>query len=172
MGIVIPQVVSEDRASGAQVIEGSLKFNGDTSAQYLKRTLGSGDTKTFTFSYWIKFDQGHTGTRYISTGYNVSGDGTYGFYIGENSGRVTFNDTGTNAASYNIRPTAELRDSGWYHLVFNLDTTESNSDDRIRIYINGVLQINFSTNTRPAEDATGNMNSLSLIHISEPTRPY
>ena len=161
MGVVRAQTVTEDRASGAQVIEGSLKFNGDTSAQYLKRTLGSGDTKTFTFSYWIKFDQGHTGTRYISTGYSAGGN-TYGFYIGENSGRVTFNDTGTNAADYNVRPTAELKDSGWYHLVINLDTTESNSDDRVRIYINGVLQINFNTNTRPAEDATGNMNRSGL----------
>ena len=40
MGVVIPQVVSEDRASGAQVIEGSLKFNGDTSAQYMFNLSG------------------------------------------------------------------------------------------------------------------------------------
>ena len=29
MAVVIPQVVSEDRASGAQVIEGSLRFDRD-----------------------------------------------------------------------------------------------------------------------------------------------
>ena len=162
MGIAIPQVVSEDKASGAQVIEGSLKFGGVLSPHYLSRTLGSGNTKTWTFSYWIKFDQTKTSTSYISTGYSAGGN-TYGFYIGENSGRVSFNDTGTNAADYNVRPNAQLRDTGWYHLVFNLDTTESNSDDRVRIYINGVQQINFNTNTRPDEDATGNRNSNGLV---------
>ena len=36
--------------SSAQVIDGSLKFDGATTPQYLTRTLGSGNTKTFTMS--------------------------------------------------------------------------------------------------------------------------
>ena len=35
MGIAIPQVVTEDRASGAQVIDGSLKFDSGSS-NYLR----------------------------------------------------------------------------------------------------------------------------------------
>ena len=162
MAVVIPQVVSEDRASGAQVIEGSVKFGGTTSPHYLSRTLGSGNTKTFTFSYWIKFDQTNTGNRYISTGYSVGGN-TYGFYIGDNSNAITFNDSGTNSAGYNVRPRAKMRDTGWYHLVFNLVTTESNEDNRVKIYVNGVQETNFGTNTRPNQDATGNMNSNGLV---------
>jgi hypothetical protein len=40
MGVVIPQVITEDRASGAQVIGGSLKFVSGSS-HYLSRTPGS-----------------------------------------------------------------------------------------------------------------------------------
>jgi hypothetical protein len=41
MGVIIPQVVfSEDRASGAQVIDGGLRFD-NAKSQYLKRTPSS-----------------------------------------------------------------------------------------------------------------------------------
>jgi hypothetical protein len=40
MGVIIPQVVTSDRASGAQVIDGSLKFDSSKSTK-LSRTPGS-----------------------------------------------------------------------------------------------------------------------------------
>ena len=52
--VSIPQVVTEVSASGAQVIDGSLKFEGG----YLTRTPGSaGNRKTWTYSCWVKFDE-------------------------------------------------------------------------------------------------------------------
>ena len=52
MGLALTQLApaSEDRASGGQVIDGSLKFvHGNT--QYLERTPGSaGNRRTFTWS--------------------------------------------------------------------------------------------------------------------------
>ena len=54
MGVKIPQVVTTDRASGAQVIDGSLKFD-NTKSHYLSRTPGtSGNLRTWTWSSWIK----------------------------------------------------------------------------------------------------------------------
>jgi hypothetical protein len=54
MGIAIPQVLSEDKASGAQVVDGSLRFDSGKS-HYLSRTPGSaGNRKTFTWSGWYK----------------------------------------------------------------------------------------------------------------------
>ena len=52
----IPQVVTSDRASGAQVIDGSLKFDDlILTNPYLERTPGSeGNRKTFTWSGWVK----------------------------------------------------------------------------------------------------------------------
>ena len=37
MGVIIPQVVTSDRATGAQVIDGSLKFH-DDNKNILERT--------------------------------------------------------------------------------------------------------------------------------------
>ena len=58
MGIAIPQLApaSLDRTSGAQIIDGSLKFDGIS--DYLKRTPGSaGNRKTFTWSGWVKLNE-------------------------------------------------------------------------------------------------------------------
>ena len=51
MGIALPQLApaSEDRASGAQVIDGSLKFDG---SQYLTRTPSSAGNRS-TWTGWM-----------------------------------------------------------------------------------------------------------------------
>ena len=54
MGVVIPGAGCAARnssASGAQVVEGGLVFNGDD--QYLTKTFSNtGNRRTFTFSFW------------------------------------------------------------------------------------------------------------------------
>ena len=51
---LVPQIITEDRASGAQVIDGSLTFDKDKE-QYLTRTPSTaGNRKTFTWSVWLK----------------------------------------------------------------------------------------------------------------------
>ena len=54
MGIALPQLApaSEDRVSGAQVIDGCLKFD-DNKKHYLTQTIGNG-TSGFTISCWMK----------------------------------------------------------------------------------------------------------------------
>ena len=54
MAVLIPQVVTEDRASGAQVIDNSLKFDRNDKTHLLKTFSTVGNAKRFTFSYWIK----------------------------------------------------------------------------------------------------------------------
>ena len=50
----IPQVITEDRASSAQFIDGSLRFD-ESKGQYLKFTpSASGNRRTQTLSVWIK----------------------------------------------------------------------------------------------------------------------
>lgn len=54
MGLALPQVVTSDRASGAQIIDGSLKFD-SSKTNYLSRTPGSASNrKTWTWSGWVQ----------------------------------------------------------------------------------------------------------------------
>ena len=54
MGVAIPQVITPSRATGAQVIDGSLTFDAKH-GQFLKQTfVQDGNKKTFTYSFWTK----------------------------------------------------------------------------------------------------------------------
>ena len=52
MGLALPQLApaSEDRVSGAQVIDGSLKFDPDANNHLTKTPSGAGNRRTFTLS--------------------------------------------------------------------------------------------------------------------------
>ena len=77
MGIAIPQLApaSLDRTSGAQVIDGSLKFD-SSKKQFLQQTFGAdGNKKTFTYSFWAKKTlQSQSGGIIFSGDNNVDGN--------------------------------------------------------------------------------------------------
>ena len=58
MGISIPQVVTEDRASGALVVDSCLTFNptaNGSGGRYLHKIPAvNGNRRTWTWSSWIK----------------------------------------------------------------------------------------------------------------------
>ena len=126
MGIAIPQVVTEDRASGALVIDGSLKFDKDKLSHLTRTPSSSGNRNNWTISCWIKrgkigvanqriFESGSTAIRFGSDGFQWL-DGGSG-----NNGENT--------------PAAKIRDTGWYHLVFAWDSSAGVFGNRI--YVNG-----------------------------------
>jgi hypothetical protein len=50
---VVPQIITETKASGAQVIDGSLKFDLETSSR-MTRSMTDGNRGKFTISCWLK----------------------------------------------------------------------------------------------------------------------
>ena len=128
--------------STAQVIDGSLKFDGSKSTRLEKTFSSAGNRQAWTWSCWVKRDtlnfNGTSNRQVIFGGYGASND-TDWLEIG-------FDDSGDHVyfttSSITGDGTAQRRDiSGWYHFLGNYDGSTLN------IYVN-----------------------LSLIHISEPTR--
>ena len=155
---VIPQVVTSDRATGAQVIDGSLKFDDN----YLTRTPSSGgNRKTWTWSAWIKpdrvsgnlqqlFEAKLNGTKYDAL-YFTSGQALeYESYYGSQQAVKITNRI--------------FRDTGWYHIVVNYDAGNSTADDRIRIYVNGERETSFSSSTNPDQTDNTYINGKSIVH--------
>ena len=117
---IIPQVITEDRASGSQVIGGSLKFVSGSS-HYLSRTPGSaGNRKTWTWSGWVKRCAFGSVDNCLFSAY---GNGT------QSAGIYFSNDTQNDSLEVRFGPysggwqgylvTAQVfRDpSAWYHIV-------------------------------------------------------
>ena len=114
---------------------------------YLTRTPSStGNRRILTISCWFKRSNiNTTQTLFANGGNSYNRD-----YISLESNQlvVARYDGGYQ---YQIKLTRLFRDtSAWYHLVVAFNTTESSSDNRIKIYINGVRETSFATNTRPS----------------------
>ena len=61
---------------------------------------------------------------------------------------------------------AKFRDpNAWYHIVATLDTTESTSSDRVKLYINGVQNLSANNGfapTYPSGEVWFNRNSSTF----------
>ena len=136
-------IIGESAASGAQVIDGSLRFD-SSKGQYLKQTFSAnGNKKTFTYSFWAKKTlQSQSGGIIFSGDNNVDGN-NFEFRDAADKLRV-YSYQNNSAVDY--RTTAEYRDtSGWKHFVVSIDSTNGTASDRMKLYVNGERVTSFST---------------------------
>ena len=149
-GIPIPQVITPDRATGAQVIDGSLKFDDDNS-QYLKRTPGSaGNRRTWTWSGWVK--RFKLGAYQALFGAEQDSSNRLRIEFSNSDTLIIGGKTG-GSTTFDLNTTQVFRDcSSFYHIVFAVDTTQSTANDRIKVYVNGTQITSFGTQTDPSEN--------------------
>ena len=119
---------------------------------YLTRTQVAGNRSTFTQSFWFKLS--NTGDQTFISTFNDSSNYNY-CYLDSSSGelRLQWKKSGSVVAQKNT--TRKFRDfSAWYHIVYAIDTTQASGGDRIKLYVNGVLETDFSSNTAPGQITT------------------
>jgi hypothetical protein len=135
-------------AGASYEIDQSIRFN-DNDSPRLYRTVGTATSrKTMTFSWWMKRGNITLGAEAKLFAANGSNDDQIAIETGAPD-TIRFYLAGTTAAKF--RPNAVLRDpSAWYHIVIALDTTQSTSTDRVKIYYNGVQQTDFAEETYPS----------------------
>ena len=163
MGVKIPQVVTTDRASGAQVIDGSLTLQ-RANANYLTRAIGTeGNRRTWTYSCWIKRDAFPAASRQlwgqVATA-GASATGSWQLYYAANEALEIHTYSLTH-----LKTNAVYRDTGWYHVVQTLDTTSGTADNRVRLYINGVEQTSFATRNNPNQNLELGVNTVGNMVI-------
>jgi hypothetical protein len=158
MGIAIPQVITN--RSGAQVIDGSLKFD-QGKTQHLTRTPSSdGNKRTWTWSGWVKPAAdalGDASGSALFAAYSAANDRDVLRFGGSSTDSVDFQHRrgGSNYGGYT---NAKLRDyggSGWYHVVLVWN-------DAATIYVNGVEQ-SLSGVSNDANDGQINNNVIHYI---------
>ena len=145
----------------------SLRFD-DGSTAFLSRTPSSASNqKTWTWSGWVKRgDIGINGTIFEAA---PDAGTTNIFYM---AGAVLYL-TGINSGTtvYDFILTQVFRDpSAWYHFVIAMDTTQSTASNRTKIYINGSIVTDFSTETNPSLNLDTLVNSDNAHSIGK--RPF
>jgi hypothetical protein len=126
-------------------IDQSLMIEADGGALSLKRTPSSGgNRRTFTWSGWVKKTKNGAYQSIFASITNSSN--TIDSLMFYNDDKFTFQ--GFNGANFNLMTTRVFRDiSAWYHIVLAVDSTQGTASNRIKIYINGVQETSFGTET-------------------------
>ena len=131
---------------------------------YLSRTPASATNRqTWTWSGWVKLSQfaGGAGSILFSA-YAHAADNF----------KIAFSDTFKlsmrfyNNTEYQLNLNRLFRDtSGWYHLVFAVDTTLATEADRFRIYVNGVRETSFGQEDQPTQNLQMTINEATATQI-------
>ena len=140
-------------------VANSARFN-DGSVDYLDRTFDSGGSRrTFTVSLWVKRSElGATNPLWAAAG---SGGGQCSLVFDSNDKLQLREFNNTDSEVFNLHTNALFRDvSAWYHIVASVDTTQSTSSNRAKLYVNGVEQT-YSTASYPNQNYDLLMNSTS-----------
>ena len=159
--MVFPIVGGDGKPTGYDV-ENSLRFNNDDSA-LLSLVQTAGNRRTLTFSTWLK--RSTLGDQNIYNGSDSSSEFTAIYFT---SADELFLYDYRGAEGMAIKTTRKFRDvSAWYHIVVAYDTTQSTASNRVKIYVNGVQETDFSTANYPAQnlDLMLNVNSAFTTRI-------
>ena len=150
----MPLILGTNSIKSTDLVTNSLRFN-DGSSDYLNRTTGTATSTTkFTFSTWVKRSKISGSVILFSFSDPSDGNNELYFRFMDNDTLQVFSQkSGTKIIER--KTNRVFRDvSAWYHLVLQIDTTHGNVSDRIRIYVNGVQETSFSTETNPNQNET------------------
>ena len=131
---------------------------------YLHRTpSGAGDLRKWTFATWIK--RGVLSVEEaIITWFGPGSEYTQLRWQGADT--LNFAQHDGSGYTGRLNTNAIFKDPGaWYHLVCVWDTDNAAAGDRMRLYINGVEETSFSTDTNPALNLDSYANSTNQLTI-------
>ena len=161
----MPSILGANTLSSGYDVDNSLRFS-KASSTGLELDLGTPtNAKKYTISFWIKREVNGSGGDIIAGGTNGSNE----TFIRMNAnGLFQFKADHGSATSWAVNPNALGRDpSAWYHYVAAVDTTQGTASNRVKIYLNGVLQ-SLGTANYPDEDhASDFLNNDNVIHIGK-----
>jgi len=144
-------------------ISSSCRFNTDQSSCMEKTFSGAGNRKVFTFSTWVKLASGSNSKSFFTAG----ADAQNKTECGMQSGALRFENEVSN--DRDLKDTkATLKDrSAWYHLVYAIDLTQSTNNDKVKMYINGVLQTEFGSEDDTFANVDSNINAAATHYIGK-----
>ena len=138
-------------------VTNSLRFNRGSS-DYLNKTFSSaGSRTTWTISVWVKRANEHGTNSYIID--SGGGSGT-SLYFGTE--QIEFWDYQSGSYTGRLTTNRVFRDmSAWMHIVAVWDTTNGTAGNRMRLYVNGVEETSFATDTNPSSSQNSILNDGS-----------
>lgn len=155
-------------AGAGYAIERSLRFNSGDSA-YLNRTPSSaGNRKTWTWSGWVKRSKISITQTLFSAAVDVD-NRSHIFLFSDDTILIYGQNSGSQVIA--LQTNSVHRDpSSWFHLIVSVDTTQSTTADRCKIYINGAQLVENVLSSYPSQNTDLQVNDTCGTYIG--TRGY
>jgi len=145
-------ILPGNSATGGYDVANSLRFNSGSTDSLSRTPSSASNRRTFTISMWFKRSSLTSDNGYSALFTASSGDS--GIFL-NNDGTLEWYE-----ASGQLDTSRVFRDvSAWYHVVVAFDTTQGTASNRVKLYINGVQETVFDTETYPSENAEGLINN-------------
>ena len=158
--------ITDDSALGGAVIERSFRFNDDDNSYLFRTPSSAGNRKTWTLSVWVKRTTIDANQRIFTAydGSNINAECNIQF---QSDGKIQINNNNTSSnTDTNLKTDRVFRDpSSWYHIVIGTDMTQGTASDRVNLYINGVQETSFSTESYGTQNVDWWFNNNSLQTI-------
>ena len=155
MSLIIP--ANSAAASGGYAVANSCRFN-DGSSDSLTKSLGTPtSTKIGTFSCWVKLGNVTTEQTMLGAYADSSNRHHIEFQADHN---IEIFGKASNSTNMELITNAFFRDvSAWYNIVVAYDTSQGTASNRVKLYVNGVQETSFATETYPAQDTVLQFNT-------------
>ena len=145
-------------------IQKSVRFNDDDSAHFTRTPSAAGNRRTFTWSGWFKRST-VDGTHVL---FAAGSDANNRFALRFSSGQLFIVDQVGGSAIIRNRTEEEYRDpASWYHFVVAIDSTQSTSSDRLKLYVNGSVVEDYDITNYPSQNQQFNVNSTDEHYIGK-----
>jgi hypothetical protein len=145
------------RPSGYQISR-SVRLRSSASAYFNRTPASASNRKTWTWNGWVK--------RGVLGAYGIvfqSGYSTTPWFVLQLLNTDNLDVSFTAGVSAGSTTSAVFRDpAAWYMITLAVDTTQSTASNRVKLYVNGVLQT-FSTANYPAQNFDTQVNN-TLLH--------
>jgi hypothetical protein len=123
-------------------------------ATYLTRTPSAGTHgTTWTISFWFKNTSAdESQEQYLYMGGDNSTSNNMWIRFQGGTGQLYFRNRSGGSNNTLLTTNRVFRDvNAWYHIVYALDGNNSTQGDRVRLYVNGVRETSFSSETYPSQ---------------------
>jgi len=142
-----------DSSGPAFPVQRSVRLRSSASAYFSRSAYPvSGAGTKWTMSMWLKRGALSSQSDFF-TFVSTTGSAQQAGIQFDSNGAIRWWQYVNPSYAFQKITTAVFRDpSAWYHFVFIYDTTLATAEDRLQIWVNGVRQTSFSTNTNPSQN--------------------
>jgi hypothetical protein len=151
--------------TGGYNVANSCRFNSGDSP-YMHRTISASNMDRWTFSAWVK--RGSTSTAVALIGSSPTANNNFETIGITSGGDIDWEHYEYTSSSYKGRLKTNrvlLDPSAWYHIVCVWDSANATAGNRMRLYINGVEETSFQTDTNPSSGQDSLINSGNPLQV-------